>query len=118
MNERKLDSSHDIYLEGTHVARTTTLGQVVVQRVTCLLKTFEGECFINEDAGIPWYDDVLGADNNLMKHIAATLKEKILSLENVEKIVKFSLYVSDRNLSGSIQIKASDDTIQTVDLTA
>lgn len=111
MNERKLGTDGDTYLDSSgRVARCSTYMESVVQRVRCYMRTFQGECFVNSEYGMPWYDEVLGADSFLMKHIAATVKENVLLIDGVESVDGINLSLTGRSISGTIKIVTTEGT--------
>ena len=62
----------------------------VVQRVRVALRHYFAEYFINVTAGIPWYEEILGATGNSSK-ISNIIRNQILSVPGVTKIVEFSV---------------------------
>ena len=111
MNERKLGTDGDTYLDSSgRVARCSTYMESVVQRVRCYMRTFQGECFVNSEHGMPWYDEVLGADQFLMKHVAATVKENILLIDGVTDVDEINLSFKNRSISGTIKIVTNEGT--------
>lgn len=120
MNGRLLDRENDIYTEpngdGTfRIARAATFRDRTMRLVGTVLRTFQGECFTNRDAGIPWFDDILGNQANFTDEIAAELKEKILQVEGVEGVEGMTVKTSGRNVSGSYSLRLSNGSIENGD---
>ena len=111
MNERKLGNDGDTYLDSSgQVARCSTYMESVVQRVRCYMRTFQGECFVNSEHGMPWYDDVLGEDSFMLKHVAATVKENVLLIDGVNDVDEINLSLNGRSVTGSIRIVTDEGT--------
>ena len=117
MNGRLLDSDNDIHTEpngdGTfRVARATTFRERTMRLVGTVLRTFQGECFTDRDAGIPWFDDILGNQANFVDEIVAELKEKILEVDGVEGVESVTVRTSGRNVSGTYSLRLSDGSTE------
>lgn len=115
MNERKLNSSHDIYLDGSSVARTLSTKESMIQKIKCYLKTFVGECFVNEDHGVSWLTNFLGADSTTTGHMKKIIKDNVESINGVDSVTENSIVMNGRTISGTIKIKLS--TNETVSVT-
>ena len=111
MNGRALDETHDLCVKGTGVARNTQWSYVVAQRVETMLKTFMGEAYVNRFYGIPWYDEILGESVLDIDHAQAVLKEKIMEVFGVKDVVSHTLDTKGRVLSGTFQIRCTDNTV-------
>ena len=110
MNGRNLNSDGDIYVSGTGVSRCSSYAETVILNIRTQMKTFEGECFSDEDAGVPWYDDVLGVSTSALDNIRQEIREKIESVEGVDKITSMSMSVNKRKMSGSYTVSLDDGT--------
>ena len=53
-----LDEDGDEYADSTGLAMTGDLPGIK-QQVTLRLGFFKGEWFLNEDTGIPWYEEII-----------------------------------------------------------
>ena len=62
----------------------------VVQQVKITLLEWQGEWFLDVRNGVPYLEYILVKNPNL-KHIRQILKEKILSVEGVQKITSMEL---------------------------
>lgn len=110
MNGRNLNSDGDIYVSGTGVSRCSSYAETVMLAIRTQLKTFKGECFSDEDAGVPWYDDILGSSTSSIDNIRQEIREKIESVEGVDKITSMSMNVNKRKISGSYTVRLDDGT--------
>lgn len=108
MKGRKLDGTNDICLSGNGVARTGTLSSTVAQRVSTMLKTFQGECYTDRYHGIPWYGGILGESVLDIGYAKAILKEKIMEVPGVKDVQDISVTVKGRVLSGAFSLVCSD----------
>lgn len=118
MNGRLLDSDNDLYSEpngdGTfRVARAATWRERTLRLVGTTLRTFQGECFTNAEAGVPWFDGILGNQANFADEIAAELKDAILAIDGVEKVEGISVKTGNRNISGTYTIRLTDGSTAT-----
>jgi hypothetical protein len=65
-------------------------GTVRVKQALCIaLRTFRGEWFLNSEAGVPYYQNIL-VKNPVISEINSLLKVAILQVANVEKLLEFS----------------------------
>lgn len=105
MNERKLDLvTGDIAVADGHVVRTASYEESVMQTVKTYLSTFQGESFTDGNAGVPWFDDILGNDMLFSDYAMQVVKEKILEVPGVRSVEKVNVTIDGRNLSGKISI--------------
>ena len=105
MNGRLLNSSNDIYLDDDgHVARTTTLKHRVMREISTVLRTFEGECFTDYTAGVPWFDKVLGNSVLFADEIGEEIKDKIREIDGVASVDDMMVEIDGRNISGRYKV--------------
>jgi hypothetical protein len=112
MNGRTLDTSNDIFLEGTAIARNRSKSTTTAQRVRTMLRTFMGEAYADRFHGIPWFQEILGGDELNIPYARTVLKEKILETPGVKEVLNLSISLSGRALSGSFQIRCDDGSAQ------
>lgn len=107
MNGRILDDNNDVFLDPvTHsVRRASSLAEKVKRSIETLLRTFEGECFVDYSAGVPWFDEVLGNSVLFADEISGELKDKIRSVEGVESVETIRVKVEGRNVSGIYRVR-------------
>lgn len=110
MNGRILDDNNDVFLDPvTHsVRRASSLAEKVKRSIGTLLRTFEGECFVNYGVGIPWFDEILGNSVLFVDEISGEIKDKILEIDGVESVEAIKVRVSGRNVSGVYRVVASN----------
>ena len=116
MNEMRLDERHDVSLSGNSIARFRDSGRETVRERTgqlclCLLRTEEGESFIDGTHGVPWFGKILGLPVQHLDVAARIVREKLASLREVKKVVKVTLRADGRNLGGSFSVQTSDGTV-------
>ena len=105
MNERKLDPvTCDIAVADGHVVRTASYEESVMQTVKTYLSTFQGECFTDGNAGVPWFDEILGVDVLYSDYAMQVIKEKVLEVPGVRSVEKVDVTINGRSLSGKISI--------------
>lgn len=118
MNEMRLDENHDIALDGDRIARFCDSGkQTKASRISqvalCMMRTEEGESFVDRDHGVPWFGSVLELPENHLDVAAKIIKEKLEAIDGVKAVTAVRLRTNGRNLSGSFTIQADDDTTAT-----
>lgn len=89
MIDLALDSSHDIYLTDYEPTMSAGIDQVR-QRLLVRLKLFMGEWYLDEEAGLPYYKDVLTASPKLAL-VEAVFRKEILSLPEIEALTAFEM---------------------------
>lgn len=92
-------SDHDIhFVDG--VLQTVTDAEAVAQRVRQHLEFFQGEWFLNTDAGVPWFQFIFVEpfDQSTAESI---LKAEIVEIPGVAEISEFMVSVdsSDRSFN-------------------
>lgn len=105
MNGRLLDSNNDIFLDANgHVARASTLKERVMRLISTVLHTFQGECFTDYEAGVPWFDRVLGNSVLFADEIGEEIKDKVREIDGVASVDDMMIEVDGRNLSGRYRV--------------
>lgn len=96
---------------------TDGYSDVVAQRLYIMLRTFQGEWYMNENHGIPYLQQILG--HKIRKStVDRILQEKILSEEGVAEIVFFvSTLSTERMYTCSFRVRSKtgeiiDDTLE------
>jgi len=89
MKTLKLDESNNLVFNRGNMPLITGT-EAVIQRVGNVLSYFYGEWFLDRNNGTPWYEVVFVKPYNA-NLIITVLKERILSVEGVDKITSFSL---------------------------
>jgi hypothetical protein len=81
-------------------------GTVQVKQALCIaLRLFRGEWFLDANAGVPYYQDVLVKSPNLSE-INSILKTEILKVEHVNKILEFTSTFDSVNRQLSVSFRA------------
>jgi hypothetical protein len=78
----------------------------IKQQVTLRLGFFKGEWFLDEDAGMPWYEEILVKNPNLLR-IREIFREAILSVAGVQEITFLDLLFAAYSRTLSVNFKAS-----------
>lgn len=120
MNEFRLNSSHDLQLSGTHIARIRkedhdAYRTMAEQQCLCLLRCEEGESFVDYTHGVPWFKRILGLSAQYLDVATAIIRDKLTALPNVKKVVKIVLDVNGRKIGGSFRVQANDGSVTTGD---
>lgn len=110
MNGRLLDKNNDIYMDPQtgHVRRAETFKERTMRLIGTVLRTFQGECFTDYDAGVPWFDRVLGNSVLFADEIGAEIKDKVLEIDGVESVEDMMVEINGRNLSGKYKVRLSN----------
>lgn len=116
MNEFRLNSSHDIELSGTHIARIRkdekdAYKAMAQQQCLCLLRCEEGESFVDYTHGVPWFKKILGLPVQYLDVATAIIREKLSALPTVNKVVQIALDVKKRNIGGTFKVQAKDGSV-------
>lgn len=105
MNGRLLDTNNDIYLdENGHVARASSIRERTMRLIGTVLRTFQGECFTDYEAGVPWFDRVLGNSVLFADEIGEEIKDKVREIEGVASVDDMMVEIDGRNLSGRYRV--------------
>lgn len=85
---RSGDKAGDLVYVNGACPTTEDYSDVVAQRLYIMLRTFEGEWYLNESHGIPYLQSILG--HKIRKNtVDRILQEKILQEQGVAEIVMF-----------------------------
>ena len=109
MNGRLLDTNNDIFLdENGHVARASYLRERTKRLIGTVLRTVQGECFTDYDAGVPWFDRVLGNSVLFADEIGEEIKDKVREIDGVKEVKDMMVQIDGRNMSGRYKVALSD----------
>ncbi len=114
MNERSLDKeNNDIYYDSANrcVSRTGGFVDSTAQKIKSYLQTFVGECFTAREAGVEWYDKVLGQDILAVDAAKAEIREKILLVSGVKSVKEVSVMVDGRNTKFEYTVVLEDGSV-------
>lgn len=116
--ELSLDNATwDLYLDET--GNIATVGEadfpaLLSQRITHRLQTFKGECFLDREIGVPYYEEILKKNPDLGR-IRSLLSSVISSVDGVDKILSLDLSFDrkTRLLSVTFRVLGQDGSIAT-----
>lgn len=86
---RALDSNNDLIVTGGRI-KVVDQGAEVVQHVRTRLLFYKEEWFLNQNAGIPYFQEIFTKPTNLA-NIESIFKSAILNTPGVRKLNEFSL---------------------------
>lgn len=104
MNDLKLDNNHDLQIVNFDLLLVQD-SEAIMQNVKQTLLMFKGEWFLDNNAGIPWIQSILGQKNSLAS-IKSILLAAISNVFGVEEITSFEVIIDNttRNLALTIEI--------------
>ena len=84
---------------------TVSGAELVQQRLAIIPRMFKGEWFLDADAGIPWFQEILekGVDTTV---VDAILRKAILDTEDVNRLLTYesSIDVASRTISVAFSV--------------
>lgn len=101
-------TTNDLVFESRNL--TTVSGAALVrQRLAVILQLFRGEWFLDAEAGIPWYQDILkkGVDGGT---VDAILRKAIIGVTDVNRILTYTPAVLDK-AARTISVAFTVDTV-------
>jgi hypothetical protein len=102
-----LNFSGDLAIENGDLQLTANK-QTLEQRIKRALLTFKGEWFLNEEIGIPYFQDILGHKNSI-----ATLKDifinEIQKIEGVKELQDLKIKLDNQERGLEINFTILDD---------
>lgn len=109
-----LGEEKDIVIEGFDLKLTdneTSLTQLLKQE----LLTFKGDWFLDQDKGLPYYQDILGQRNSI-DSVRAIFIEAIKSVSGVKEIVDLELNLNGKDRTLDVSITVLDEYNNTVNV--
>ena len=107
-----LGDDNDILLNGDEIAVVTD-GDETAQAIQTRLRTFEGESFINQNYGIPYFQALNNANN--VEAMNLTIKRVIESTEGVTSVNLQSKLIEDAyptySITATVDTEYSEDPI-------
>jgi hypothetical protein len=97
----------DLALENGSVKRASNLKEVIKQNISCKLRTIEGECFSNQNHGLPFFNGILGESELSMPLIQDTIRKSILNVNDVKDVENISLSFEDRKMIISYKVSTN-----------
>lgn len=80
---------NDLALDETGSPVLVVDGEAIGQHIRQRLKLWAGEWFLNEGAGVPWLDHVLGRPPSEIELAEAVIKAEIAATPGVAEIIEF-----------------------------
>nr|BFD33736.1 hypothetical protein GTC16762_33550 [Pigmentibacter ruber] len=104
-----LDNDGEIDIKNGKILSTENIAQAIKIR----LRTFKGEYFLDETRGVPYYQKILGKKTT-KQNIDLLFKKEIMSIKNVEKIIKFNSYTNNKTYYYNADIKTKNSDVFTI----
>ena len=101
-----LGANHDLAIINTDFTLTDD-NQVIAQRVTRALLLFKGEYFLNQDIGMPYYEDILGSKNSL-DSLQAIFINAVYEVEGVAEVKEFDIAFDNASRTLTINMTIED----------
>lgn len=102
-----LDDEGDEYADATGLAMTGDLPGIK-QQVTLRIGFFKGEWFLDEERGVPWYEEIIVKNPNLIR-IREIFRDAILSVTGIREVTFMELLFSAYIRTLSVNFRASTD---------
>lgn len=82
-----LDENNDLVIENGDLVLVRGM-DAVVQQCRIVLQMFQGEWFLNLDAGIPYFDNILGQKPRVaMAAVQIYFNRELLTVDGVDKVL-------------------------------
>lgn len=78
----------------------------VMQAIRSRLRVFRGECFLDQQAGTPWYQSILGKGRDL-RAAESELREVVLSVPETLALLEFTFEVDQDTREASVTFRVS-----------
>lgn len=114
MNERKVDKvTNDIFFDEEKgcIARTLSYVESSAQKIKLLLQTFKGESFVNRNAGLDWFGNILGMGIIAVDEIKSEIEETIRRVDCVKNVMNVDVDVIGRNVKFSYKVELKDGNV-------
>ena len=108
-------NTHDVvFTNGVGQETTQELRQTVGQRLKVSLLTYQGEWFLDEDLGVPYYQEILGRPRS--KQVIDTIFQKtILDDPDVISLLEFESELdSERLYTMRFKVNVTGDITETI----
>lgn len=104
----KLDADGDLLFEGGDMVLDSGASSIVSD-VRARLNTFRGEWFLDQEIGIPYFDDVLVKRPNLPA-IRAIFRDAMLETPGIAEIVSMAFDYDGAQRRMTLKFRAATDT--------
>jgi hypothetical protein len=88
-----IDLNNDLMIENGDL-KLSDKKQSLKQQIKRALLTFKGEWFLDENIGLPYYQEILGQKNSI-NAIKAIFVEAIQKIEGVKELVELKIRLDD-----------------------
>ena len=102
-----LDENHDVYAIKGGIAFVADVDEVV-QHIKTRLQLFLGEWFLNQEEGVPWFQEILVKPAKL-NEIEVIIKNEILTTSGVNELLEFDMSFNNTDRSFRIEFKCNTD---------
>lgn len=112
------EKTHDMVFSNGATPVTTTPQITVAQRLKIRLQTFQGEYFMNLQAGVPYYQRIFGKIKN-KSTIDTIFQSEILADEGVIELVDYQSTLDNtlRFLTVTFSVRTSDGITDDISIT-
>lgn len=106
-------ATDDLALDGSYqIAVTSSLADIVSDRIRTRLRTFRGEHFLDRDLGVPYFEEVL-KKNPDVERVRNLLLLATSEVEGVLKVLSFDTNFDPESRSFTVRFKVLvDDGIE------
>lgn len=104
------DSNNDLFLKRNSIDMANDI-YAVSRSCKQAIKTVLGELELNADVGMPYHEQVWVGSPNI-RQIEQSMREVILTVDNVHSISSLSAFVKDNELSYTAVINTSFGAVQ------
>ncbi len=85
------------------------------QAIRRRLGTFQGECYLDESIGLPYFDEILGK-GNLLSDIKVIYLREIQAIPEVAEILEFNIEEDARTRTLKINFTVRDDNGNVIEI--
>ena len=83
-------TTHDLDVSGFDIRTTKDGMEAFIQRLKIKLMFFKGEWFLNQNFGIPYFDEIFGQSGDAKDSADNIFKLAIVEMEGVDKLINYS----------------------------
>jgi hypothetical protein len=103
-----LDASNDLVVRNFDLVLTNDK-EILPQRIKQMLQTFKGEWFLDNDLGIPYFQEVLG-QTKALDVVRSIFIDAVQNVEGVKELVDFDMRFNNKLRTFEMDMVVSDDT--------
>lgn len=111
----KLNGDHDLLFVDNDLVLTETESESLAQRLVVKLKTFQGEWFLDQFEGIPYFQSIFGK-NRSKEAVDAIFKRAITDEPEVASLISYQSTLDNfsRGLSVTFEVQSVNDNEPTL----